>query len=201
MPTPNEKTKPKRSRQPDGTIRRASGRHEGLWIARKRYRDSSGVCREKKRLAPSHREAKDALAAIRAEISDELRAHSRDSRGRTFKELADFYEREYLKPAVYLGDRKVAGMRSHEEVRYLLNSLRGHFGAAPLGRFSYDDLRRFKDRRLRARTKQNRDRSVSAVNNELRVLRRVLNIGVQKGWIPENPFRVGDPLISAADEV
>ncbi len=67
MSTQNAEPKPKRPRQPDGTIRRASGRHERLWIARKRYRDPPGVWREKKRLAASHREAKDALQAIRDE--------------------------------------------------------------------------------------------------------------------------------------
>lgn len=176
-----EEPRPKRPRQADGTIRRGTGRHEGLWIARKRYRDQSGVWREKKRLAASHRDAKDALQAIREEITEEMRSRSSDARGRTFKELADFYEREYLKPAVYLGDRKVSGLRSHEEVKYLLGSLREHFGAAPSYRLSHDDLRRFRERRLRTKTKQNRERSVSAVNNELRVLRRVLHIGVQKG--------------------
>lgn len=196
-----ESSKSRRPRQPDGTIRRASGRHEGLWIARKRYRDPSGVWREKKRLAASHREAKEALQAIRDEIASDARSHSSDARGRTFKELADFYEREYVKPPAYLGERKVAGLRSHVRVRQHLDVLREHFGAAPLDRLSYDDLRRYKERRLQTRTKQHTDRSVSAINNELRILRRALNIAVRKDWIAENPFRRGDALICAADEV
>lgn len=196
-----DQSKLKRPRQSDGTICRARGRHEGLWIARKRYRDAAGVWREKKRLAASHRDAKDALQTIRDEIADDARSHSRDTRGRTFKELADFYEREYVKPPAYLGDRKVGGLRSHARVKYHLDVLREHFGAAQLDRLTYDDLRRYKERRLRARTKDNRERSVSAVNNELRILRRALGIGVRKGWLAENPFRLGDPLICAADEV
>jgi integrase len=198
--TDDEQT-PKRPRQPDGTIRRATGKHEGLWIARKRYRDPSGVQREKKRLATSHREAKEALQVIRDEIADELKSHSPDVRDRTFSDLADFYEREYLKPPVYLGDRKISGLRSHVRVRYHLAVLREHFGATLLSRLSYDDLRRFKECRLKTKTKDERERGISAVNNELRILRRALGIGVRKGWLAENPFRRGDALISAADEV
>jgi integrase len=193
--------KPKRTRQPDGTIRRAAGRHAGLWIARKRYRDHSGVWREKKRLAATHRDAKDALQVIRDEIAGEARSHSSDARGRTFKELADFYEREYVRPPVYLGERKVAGLRSHVRVKQHLDVLRAHFNALALDRLNYDELRRYKERRLRAKTKDDRDRSVSAVNNELRILRRAFGIAVRKGWMPENPFRLGDPLVCAADEV
>lgn len=196
-----EPQKPKRPRQPDGTIRRATGRHAGLWIARKRYRDPAGVWREKKRLAASQREAKEALLAIRDEIAGEARAHSTDARGRTFKELADFYEREYVRPPAYLGDRKVAGLRSHVRVRQHLEVLREHFGAAPLASLAYDDLRRYKERRLRTKTRHHTERSVSAVNNELRILRRALNIAERKGWIAESPFRRGDALVCAADEV
>jgi integrase len=201
-PAPTKDATRKRPRQPDGTIRRATGRHKGLWTARKRYVDSSGVRREKKRLAPSQREAKEALEAIRAEIADELRrGRPADATAVTFRDLADFYEREYVRPPVYLGDRKVSGLRSHTRVGYHLAVLRAHFGAQRLCGLSYDDLRRYKERRLRERTKHDGERSVSAVNNELRILRRALNIGVRKGWLSENPFLRGDALISAADEV
>ncbi len=38
------------------------------------------------------------------------------------------------------------------------------------------------------------------MNRELVVLRRVLNVGVQQGWLIRNPFNAGKSLISAADE-
>ncbi len=46
----------------------------------------------------------------------------------------------------------------------------------------------------------NRQRAVATVNRELALLRRMLEIAHREGWIPENPFRSGDSLISAADE-
>jgi integrase len=43
-------------------------------------------------------------------------------------------------------------------------------------------------------------RSIASVNRELALLRRMLNVAQSQGWILQNPFKAGDPLISIADE-
>jgi hypothetical protein len=52
---------------------------------------------------------------------------------------------------------------------------------------------------LKTVTVRNRQRSIASVNRELSLLRNMLNVAVQEGWI-RNPFGGGRPLINAADE-
>jgi integrase len=190
----------KTKRNHDGSIyRHRDGRR---YVARKRYRDSSGVWREKKRLCASHLEARETLRDLHAEIRAELEAGAeRKEVPKTFSALLDFYESEYVKPASYIGERKVSGLRSHANIPHLLKPLRARFGALTLASLSHDDLRHYKERRLKTRTKTGDERSISSVNNELRTLRRVLGIAVRQGWLTVNPFHRGDALICAADEV
>jgi integrase len=54
---------------------------------------------------------------------------------------------------------------------------------------------------LSVTTQHGRQRTIATVNRELACLRRILNIAEREGFIPRNPFRSGDSLISAADEV
>jgi integrase len=43
-------------------------------------------------------------------------------------------------------------------------------------------------------------RSIASVNRELALLRPMLNVARREGWIITNPFELGEPLISVADE-
>src|SRR5262249_42445563 len=40
----------------------------------------------------------------------------------------------------------------------------------------------------------------ATVNRELSLLRRVLNVAVENGWLVKNPFKAGKPLINMSDE-
>lgn len=44
-------------------------------------------------------------------------------------------------------------------------------------------------------------RTEADVNRDLQLLRNVLNFAVRQGWLPKNPFSLGEPLISQAVEV
>src|SRR5437868_5941731 len=44
-------------------------------------------------------------------------------------------------------------------------------------------------------------RSITSVNRELALLRRMFNVAYREGWLLKNPFHSGEPLISLADEV
>ncbi|CAN5889986.1 hypothetical protein BH18ACI4_BH18ACI4_16460 [soil metagenome] len=43
-------------------------------------------------------------------------------------------------------------------------------------------------------------RSIATVNRELALLRRMFNVAQREGWIAHNPFAMGEPLVSIADE-
>ena len=119
----------------------------------------------------------------------------------TFNDLCDFYERHYLCDAKYVGGRKVAGLRSAVTVRGYLKVFRQHFGRQKLKAITYEHLRSYRIERLGTSTQQSAQRSLATVNRELAYLRRILNIAERNGWISKNPFKKGDALIHACDEV
>jgi integrase len=132
----------------------------------------------------------------------------------TFQELADFYEETYLIAPQYVGDRKVAGLRSAYDYKHRLKVLRDHFGKKKLRSITHGDLERYKSIRLKTpaivgrntRGKRKKDaqksrqRSIATVHRELSLLRRVFNVAVRNGWMIRNPFEMGDPLIKPGDE-
>lgn len=52
----------------------------------------------------------------------------------------------------------------------------------------------------RIEAKPGGQRSITTVNRELQVLRRALNVALSNGWIRQNPFEMGDALITPGDE-
>ncbi|MCI0389234.1 MAG: tyrosine-type recombinase/integrase [Acidobacteria bacterium] len=119
----------------------------------------------------------------------------------TFRQLAKTYEEHKLIPAEYVGDRKVAGLRSLAAPQIFLRTLVNHFGSHPIKMITYADIEKFKRSRLKTQTIQGKDRSITSVNRELETLRTVLNYAKREGWILRSPFESGAPLISRADEV
>jgi integrase len=119
----------------------------------------------------------------------------------SFANLCDYYEKKYLKDAEYVDGRKVAGLRSLATVKGQLETLREHFGARHLRSLTYGAIRDFRSARLKAKTRKGEQRSITSVNRELALLRRMLNVAKAESFIiGENPFNNGDPLISVADE-
>src|SRR5437868_10228837 len=100
----------------------------------------------------------------------------------------------------YVDGRKVAGLRSAYDLGLLLKVLREYFGKSKVRLITYGDLKRFKAERLKTKTKRGAQRSITTMNRELQLLRRLLNVAYSNGWIKRNPFSMGDALITPGDE-
>jgi hypothetical protein len=177
-----------------------------VWYTRVRFTDVHGRQHEKKRRANGYAHACELKRQITAEVERELQLPAASVHERTFCDLGDYYREEYLNPPEYVAGRKVAGLRSYNNFRSLMCRLVAHFGECRLHTITYDDLRAFKRRRGRSQTPATKkeplghQRSIAAVDRELQLLRRMLNVALHKKWIRENPFQSGDSLISSADE-
>lgn len=173
---------------------------DGRWYARLTFTNEQGKRKDIKRLAGNKTEAKRLLTSLLRELENSGSKTVEASR-MTFKHLADFYEEHYVFPAQCVGGRKVAGLRSWKHTRYYLRVCREYFGNRLLRELTHTHLRAFRTHRLSVPTQYGRQRSITMVNRELACLRRILNIAEREGFIPRNPFRSGDSLISATDEV
>src|SRR5215216_374281 len=169
------------------------------WFARTSYRDETGKYHNVKKVAKSRSHAKEVLKQLLRELDDHGGKSIEASR-MTFNELADYYQKTYLIEAQYVGDRKVAGLRSCYDAKYRLDILRVYFGIRRLREITHSDLEKFRIARLGVETKHGKQRSIATVNRELGVLRRVLNVAVANGWIHRSPFTMGKSLISVGDE-
>ncbi|MBX3278984.1 MAG: hypothetical protein KF868_13355 [Acidobacteria bacterium] len=91
----------------------------GAFYARVRFTDTDGRSRSIERRARSRSHARQLVAQLLVETRERIVI----TRDLTFEQLSEAYLRERVQPAVYSGDRKVAGMRDHrntaQEVRRL----------------------------------------------------------------------------------
>lgn len=190
------------------------------WLyVRCRWTDETGREREKKRRILRASEAPTVKAELREEIKRELAAPASAQADKTFADLAKLYRAEYLVEPVFQGGRLVRGLRSHVLQKGRLSRLEKYFASFKVRAITHDDLERFKRRRLaqpvavvrnrveardgvKTKTKvtEHRERSIASVNRDLALLRRLLSVAVQKRWIDQNPFSLGDSLISTASE-
>lgn len=153
--------------------------------------------REKKRLAESRTHAKE----LRRDLIEEFKREQVAiivPPSKTFKELAEYYEREYLQPPKRNGD----GLRSWDKLKSRLKTLKAEFGEEPLRSIDYARIDDFRKRFQKTKTWQKKDRGVTSVNRALSLLRRMLNLARQKPlrWISEDPFADGPPLIRTSLE-
>jgi integrase len=187
--------------------------------------------REKKRKINSVAEAAHVFRQLDAEFEDEAKraAEIRSGDGKTFADLIEYFEREFVKEAVWRDDQVIEGFREPLHIiRSQLKTLNEYFGASLLREITYDDLRRYRSLRLQKpiyihyKTKvpvdksklpsnsrkqfdyipavKTKERKTSSVNRELARLRGLLNHAIRLGWIDVNPFKRGASLISAAAE-
>jgi integrase len=193
---------------PDGKPRRdARGRE--LVYTRVTFTDSRGKRQDIKRRAYSEGGARRLMAELLKEVDDGGERVVEGAR-MTFKELADYYEQNYLFAAEYVEGRKTAGVRSPEKHRQRLKPLKEYFGRAPVRSITTGAVERYKRRRLSEdvifRTKEGvetvrRQRAVASVNRELAALRRMYSVAQREGWVSRNPCHAARALISPADEV
>lgn len=123
-----------------------------------------------------------------------------------FDELAKWYSSTYAVPAVYSGETRVAGLRSWRSVRYRADLLTSFFGRVALDTLTYSRIEAYKSARLsgrlrHAKSKLTEDVSLTSVNRELEVLRRMLNLAVRERWLERSPFNDGDRLVQKTGEV
>lgn len=172
---------------------------ESCWIARTQVTDESGKRRNVKRRAKSKADAEAKLKTLLRQIDDEG-SKVVDYNQLTFNDLASFYEKRYLHEAVYIGGQKVSGLRDVARPKALLKHFRAFFGKKKLRELSYGDLVSYRDSRFKVHTQYKRQRTIASWNREAAVLRRVLNVACQQGWMLKNPFHCGDPLIIVSAE-
>ncbi len=172
----------------------------GIWYARFTYTDNGGKRRNVKRRANIKSHGEEILKELIKEF-DAGGAEQIDAAKITFNDLCDFYEKHYLSEAKYVNNRKVSGLRSAVTVRGYIKVFREYFGRQKLKGISYEHLRTYRNDRLGTSTHQSKQRSLATVNREMAYLRRLLNIAERNSWITKNPFKKGDALIHASDEI
>ncbi len=124
-------------------------RKETVYYARVRYTDNEGRNREKKRRADTYNDAVIKRRELQIEIKKELAEEIAPERPKLFGEVLDHYEQEYVKEAEFSGNEKVSGLREPlKYVRRHLEIFRKEFGDKLVTKITFDDIRKFKAKRL-----------------------------------------------------
>jgi integrase len=170
----------------------------GKIYARVRFKDETGRQRDFWRVAESKSIARHILKEL-IKQSETLTAKQLDTASKTFAELAEHYIKNYLQEAVYVGDKKVSGVRGVEPAIYAVKPLIAYFGSRKIKTITFGDIRTYKQTRFTTPTKHGNQRSIASVNKELGKLKRMFNIAVREQWLSRSPFDNGESLIG--DEV
>ena len=155
------------------------------WMA---YRDKDGVRRRESTQSEDWDEAQQRLRErLQARDNNTLPALRR-GQDLTFREWADFYLENFSKPPF-------RAPKTHGINQRVLNLLNAVFGDKKLAEVTADDIEMYLRRRLKERVRvKTRDGFVqkglikaTTVHQELRVLRRMLNVAVRKKFLFANP--------------
>jgi integrase len=174
-------------------------KREGKWYARITITDSSGRRRNIQRLAKDKSDATQILSNLQREIESKGEK-AIDALRMTFNDLCDYYEKHYAKPAKFVDNQKVEGLRDLRRVKGFLKIYRAGFGRKKLREITYGDIRLYRSERLKVPTPANQPRTMASMNRELAYLRRIFNIALRQGWIERNPFNCGESLILTSCE-
>lgn len=172
---------------------------KGLWTARVCYKNKNG----KRTAIQQTAENKSEASKILRKLLDKLDAGGRetiDAEKLTFNDLADYYEMHYVKPAKFIDDRKVEGMRNYKRSRGFLKIFRSYFGNMKIQKIGYEEIVAFRSYRYSIPTHYKKTRNIATMNREISSLRRVFNIAIRKGWLVRNPVNMGEPLIDISAE-
>ena len=171
----------------------------GLWIARVCYKNTNG----KKTAIQRAAETKSDAGKILKKLIEKLENGGReaiDAEKLTYNTLADYYEKHYAKPAKFIDDRKVEGMRNVSRVKGFIKVFRGYFGKMKIKQIRYEEIVAFRNYRLSIPTHYKKTRNIATMNRELSNLRRIFNIAIRQGWLSKNPVNSGEPLIDRSAE-
>lgn len=169
------------------------------WVARVTFTDETGKRRNVKRYCETKTEARQKLDALKLQLGDRGQ-NSIEGDKLKFCEVARRYSETKLIEPLYVGERKVAGMRSLVAPRLYVKVLTEHFGNQRIRSITHASIEAFKLLRLKTPTRHGGERSIAAVNRELETLRTMLNFAKRQGWIAANPFEQGESLIERAAE-
>lgn len=166
--------------------------------ARIQFKDDTGKKRDVWRKADNQKHAKEIIKQLLKETEDAT-ARQLDGATMTLAELAEYYIKNYLHEAIYIGSKKISGVRGVEPALYAVKPLIAYFGNQKIKAITFGNIRTYKRIRLETLTKHGTQRSIAAVNKELSKLKRMLNIAVREQWLNRNPFDNGESLIG--DEI
>jgi integrase len=175
-----------------GMAKRRTGyvfKDSGKWYARFTYMDGAGKRRNVKWLVDwvrNQTEAEEELTDVLREFEDRGE-RALDGHRMIFRKLAEIYEGHKLIPAEYVGERKVAGLRSWKTPRAFLHTLVEYFGACRIKDITKSSIEDFKLKRLRTPTIRGTQRTIASVNRELEVLRAALRFAQSEGWLKRTP--------------
>jgi integrase len=170
------------------------GEENGKWFARVTFTDSLGKRKNVKRIAKNESDAKSILKKLLRKIDDEGE-QGLEGEKITFNDLADYYENNFCQPAQYSNNRIISGLRDVGRAKGVLKQFRAYFGNKKIRLITYGDLLSYKTQRMKGETHLKKARSISTMNRELGILRRIFNVALAQGWILRNPFKCGDALI------
>jgi integrase len=217
--------KPASARKTEGVFWRPgrSGKPE-LWVRVVFTHPDTGKRHDLQRRVPSNKltEAKRTRRALLDE-ADEIKSGARAGDApRTFGEVLDRYEREWMKPPPMnadgsrrsrLGYKSKLSLQTH---RAHLGKLREALGRLRLDQITLARLQSFRRDRLEASVvtirkerdritreerliSSERQRSIVTVNREMSFLRRIIRFAVASRWLTFNPFDP-DTLLSVGEE-
>ena len=163
-------------------------KREGSKIWWMRYRDKDGARQRESTLTEDWGEAQKCLRErLQARDNNTLPALRR-GQDLTFGEWADFYLENFSKPPF-------RALKTHEVNQRALKHLRSMFENTKLAELTADDIEMYLRRRLKQRVQVKAKNGfvekgvlkATTVHQELRVLRRMLNVAVRKKFLFANP--------------
>lgn len=172
---------------------------KGLWVARVCYQNKNG----RRTAIQQTAETKTEASKVLRKLLDKLDTGGReaiDAEKITFSELADFYQENYAKPAKFIDDRKIEGMRNYKRTRGFIKIFKAYFGKMKIQQISYEQILDYRNYRYTIPTHYKKTRNIATMNREISSLRRIFNIAIRKGWLTRNPVNIGEPLIDTSAE-
>ena len=168
----------------DGVVFRRDG-SKFLWM---RYRDKDGIFRRESTFTEDRQEAVRKLR-VRLDARDQNVLETvRRGENLPFGEWVETFMENYSKPPYRTQKTHIANLRA-------VKHLKAAFATHKLLDISPDDVESYLRRRMRQRAlvktslgyREGRPLKPATVHQELRVLRRILNVAVRKRLIPSNP--------------
>ena len=135
------------------------------------YRDPTGK-RIIKAVGPSKREAQDYLGKVKSSIREGRFFDIKKESVTTFNQLLDAW--------IEKNQHRKSFQRT---TRYLMPVLKDFFGNKFLSEFDYKLIEDFRDHRKQTKTMFGKERSETSVDDDLKVLKAILNKGVKWGML------------------